>query len=94
MAARRSRLETLATGLHLAQSKHADVQSLRDLVSGGFITRRELTVPGNPDARYMLVGGGALQTSDGEPCMIAEPSGLPIERLCITPKGQIASMSP
>ena len=94
MQTRRIRLKTLSTALHLARGNDMDVQRLKDLVAGGYITRHELSVPGHPDARYMLVGGGALRTGDGEPCMIAEPSALAIDRLCITPKGRIASMSP
>ena len=94
MQTRRVRLKTLSTAMDLARGSHMDVHRLKDLVAGGYITRHELSVPGHPDARYMLVGGGALRTGDGEPCMIAEPSALAIDRLCITPKGRIASMSP
>lgn len=90
---RRARLKTLSTALHLARGRGLDVHRLRDLVAHGYITRHELAIPGHPEARYLLVGGGALRTGDDEPCMIAEPGGLPIDRLCITPEGRIASMS-
>jgi len=93
-AARSTRLQTLATALRLASSNGSTVSSLRDLVRQGWITAGDLQVPGHGDARYLLVGGGALQNEDGEPCLIAEPGGLPHGRLCVTLEGRIAAVAP
>lgn len=93
-AARSTRLLTLATAVQLASGDGTRVNSLRDLVRGGWITAGDLQVPGHADARYLLVGGGALQNEDGEPCLIAEPGGLPHGRLCVTREGRIAAVAP
>ena len=91
-ADRLTRLQTLATAMQMAGGDGTQPQTLRSLVRGGWITNGDLSVPGHPDAYYLLVGGGALHTEDGAPCQIAEPGGLPHGRLCITTEGRIASV--
>lgn len=91
-AARMTRLQTLSTAMQLASSDGVQPETLRNLVRDGWITTGDLAVPGHPDAHYLLVGGGALRTEDGAPCLIAEPGGLPHGRLCITTDGRIASV--
>ncbi|MCH2138994.1 MAG: hypothetical protein MK074_08095 [Phycisphaerales bacterium] len=92
LAQRRTRLGTLHTALHLARSNGEDIARLRDLVSGGWLTAGDLLVPGHGDATYLLVGGGAIEAEGGAPCAIAEPSGLPHGRYCVTERGQIAEV--
>ena len=93
-ASRSIHLQTLATAVRLASSGGDTVNSLRDLVREGWITASDLSVPGHPEAHYLLVGGGALQNENGEPCLIAEPGGLPHGRLCVTLEGNIAAVAP
>jgi hypothetical protein len=93
-AARSTRLQTLATAVRLASSDGNTVKSLHELVQQGWITAGDLKVPGHSEARYLLVGGGALQNENGAPCLIAEPGGLPHGRLCVTLEGHIAVVAP
>ncbi|MCH2135175.1 MAG: hypothetical protein MK101_01180 [Phycisphaerales bacterium] len=87
------RLKTIGTAMHLAHAEDKTIKSLRDLVRSGHITRHELTVPGHDDARYLIVGGGAMKGTDGEHCIVAEPTGLPGARLCVTTTGSVVSVA-